>query len=63
MSQGLDDMEKCGMYISDLPIHDASRDLALMAEQRKYDLEQIRNLEVKMHSVQGLELRKRCVAV
>ena len=30
---GFDDMKKYGMYLSDIPIHDSTRELVLVAEQ------------------------------
>ncbi|XKL66635.1 hypothetical protein PGB90_010055 [Kerria lacca] len=41
----LDDLTRRGLYISDIPLHDATRDLVLMSEQFEADYKLTRNLE------------------
>ncbi|XP_025208464.1 guanylate cyclase soluble subunit beta-1 [Melanaphis sacchari] len=41
----LDDLTKRGLYISDIPLHDATRDLVLMSEQFEADYKLTRDLE------------------
>ncbi|XP_026473245.1 guanylate cyclase soluble subunit beta-1 [Ctenocephalides felis] len=41
----LDDLTRRGLYISDVPLHDATRDLVLMSEQFEADYKLTRNLE------------------
>nr|BAK23251.1 soluble guanylyl cyclase beta-1 subunit [Gryllus bimaculatus] len=42
----LDDLTRRGLFISDIPLHDATRDLVLMSEQFEADYKLTRNLEV-----------------
>ncbi|KAK7576740.1 hypothetical protein V9T40_013026 [Parthenolecanium corni] len=41
----LDDLTRRGLYISDIPLHDATRDLVLMSEKFEADYKLTRNLE------------------
>lgn len=41
----LDDLTRRGLFISDIPLHDATRDLVLMSEQFEADYKLTRNLE------------------
>jgi guanylate cyclase soluble subunit beta len=41
-----------GLYISDIPLHDATRDLVLMSEQFEADYKLTRNLEVLTDKLQ-----------
>lgn len=41
-----------GLYISDIPIHDATRDLVLMSEQFEADYKLTRNLELLTDKLQ-----------
>lgn len=40
------------MYISDIPLHDATRDLVLMSEQFEADYKLTRNLEILTDKLQ-----------
>ncbi|GLV36126.1 Guanylyl cyclase beta-subunit at 100B [Carabus blaptoides fortunei] len=48
----LDDLTRRGLYISDIPIHDATRDLVLMSEQFEADYKLTRNLELLTDKLQ-----------
>ncbi|XP_077294951.1 guanylate cyclase soluble subunit beta-1-like [Arctopsyche grandis] len=58
----LDDLTRHGLYISDIPLHDATRDLVLMSEQFEADYKLTRNLEVLtdklQHTYRELESEK-----
>jgi guanylate cyclase soluble subunit beta len=41
-----------GLYISDIPLHDATRDLVLMSEQFEADYKLTRNLELLTDKLQ-----------
>lgn len=42
----LDDLHRKGLYLSDIPLHDATRDLVLLSERFEADYKLARNLEV-----------------
>ncbi|XP_011499391.1 PREDICTED: guanylate cyclase soluble subunit beta-1 isoform X2 [Ceratosolen solmsi marchali] len=48
----LDDLTKRGLYLSDVPLHDATRDLVLMSEQFEADYKLTRNLELLTDKLQ-----------
>ncbi|XP_019869558.1 guanylate cyclase soluble subunit beta-1 [Aethina tumida] len=48
----LDDLTRRGFYISDIPLHDATRDLVLMSEQFEADYKLTRNLEILTDKLQ-----------
>ncbi|CAG9762829.1 unnamed protein product [Ceutorhynchus assimilis] len=48
----LDDLSRRGLYISDIPLHDATRDLVLMSEQFEADYKLTRNLEILTDKLQ-----------
>lgn len=48
----LDDLSRRGLYISDIPLHDATRDLVLMSEQFEADYKLTRNLELLTDKLQ-----------
>nr|CAH7729711.1 unnamed protein product [Callosobruchus chinensis] len=48
----LDDLTRRGLYISDIPLHDATRDLVLMSEQFEADYKLTRNLELLTDKLQ-----------
>ncbi|XP_022914557.1 guanylate cyclase soluble subunit beta-1 [Onthophagus taurus] len=48
----LDDLVRRGLFISDIPIHDATRDLVLMSEQFEADYKLTRNLEILTDKLQ-----------
>ncbi|XP_065159270.1 guanylate cyclase soluble subunit beta-1 [Atheta coriaria] len=48
----LDDLTRRGLYISDIPLHDATRDLVLMSEQFEADYKLTRNLEILTDKLQ-----------
>ncbi|XP_047121448.1 guanylate cyclase soluble subunit beta-1 [Schistocerca piceifrons] len=58
----LDDLIRRGLFISDLPLHDATRDLVLMSEQFEADYKLTRNLEILtdklQHTYRELEAEK-----
>ncbi|XP_075234533.1 guanylate cyclase soluble subunit beta-1-like [Lycorma delicatula] len=48
----LDDLTRRGLYIGDIPLHDATRDLVLMSEQFEADYKLTRNLELLTDKLQ-----------
>ncbi|XP_034250130.1 guanylate cyclase soluble subunit beta-1 [Thrips palmi] len=48
----LDDLTRRGLFISDIPLHDATRDLVLMSEQFEADYKLTRNLEILTDKLQ-----------
>ncbi|CAK1542685.1 unnamed protein product [Leptosia nina] len=58
----LDDLTRRGLCISDIPLHDATRDLVLMSEQFEADYKLTQNLEVLtdklQHTYRELEAEK-----
>ncbi|CAH0560349.1 unnamed protein product, partial [Brassicogethes aeneus] len=48
----LDDLTRRGFFISDIPLHDATRDLVLMSEQFEADYKLTRNLEILTDKLQ-----------
>ncbi|XP_067000206.1 guanylate cyclase soluble subunit beta-1 [Anabrus simplex] len=48
----LDDLTRRGLFISDIPLHDATRDLVLMSEQFEADYKLTRNLELLTDKLQ-----------
>ncbi|RZF48540.1 hypothetical protein LSTR_LSTR011155 [Laodelphax striatellus] len=48
----LDDLTRRGLYIGDIPLHDATRDLVLMSEQFEADYKLTRNLEILTDKLQ-----------
>ncbi|KAK0165453.1 hypothetical protein PV328_003962 [Microctonus aethiopoides] len=48
----LDDLTRRGLYLSDVPLHDATRDLVLMSEQFEADYKLTRNLELLTDKLQ-----------
>ncbi|KRT86480.1 Adenylate and Guanylate cyclase, partial [Oryctes borbonicus] len=48
----LDDLTRRGLFISDIPIHDATRDLVLMSEQFEADYKLACNLEILTDKLQ-----------
>ncbi|KAJ6640086.1 Guanylate cyclase soluble subunit beta-1 [Pseudolycoriella hygida] len=48
----LDDLTKKGLYISDVPIHDATRDLVLLSEKFEAEYKLTRNLEILTDKLQ-----------
>ncbi|KAK6626335.1 Guanylate cyclase soluble subunit beta-1 [Polyplax serrata] len=48
----LDDLTRRGLYISDIPLHDATRDLVLMSEQFEADYKLTQNLELLTDKLQ-----------
>ncbi|KAJ8676635.1 hypothetical protein QAD02_012422, partial [Eretmocerus hayati] len=48
----LDDLTRRGLYLSDVPLHDATRDLVLMSEQFEADYKLTRNLEILTDKLQ-----------
>ncbi|XP_014243473.1 guanylate cyclase soluble subunit beta-1 [Cimex lectularius] len=49
----LDDLISRGLYISDIPLHDATRDLVLMSEQFEADYKLTKNLEILTDKLQS----------
>ena len=48
----LDDLNRRGLYISDIPVHDATRDLVLLSEQFEAAYKLTKNLEVLTDKLQ-----------
>ncbi|OAD61386.1 Guanylate cyclase soluble subunit beta-1 [Eufriesea mexicana] len=48
----LDDLTRRGLYLRDIPLHDATRDLVLMSEQFEADYKLTRNLELLTDKLQ-----------
>ncbi|XP_014204890.1 guanylate cyclase soluble subunit beta-1 isoform X2 [Copidosoma floridanum] len=48
----LDDLTRRGLYLNDVPLHDATRDLVLMSEQFEADYKLTRNLELLTDKLQ-----------
>ncbi|KAJ8944007.1 hypothetical protein NQ318_021722 [Aromia moschata] len=48
----LDDLTRRGLFISDIPLHDATRDLVLMSEKFEADYKLTRNLEILTDKLQ-----------
>ncbi|PBC34528.1 Guanylate cyclase soluble subunit beta-1 [Apis cerana cerana] len=48
----LDDLTRRSLYLSDIPLHDATRDLVLMSEQFEADYKLTRNLELLTDKLQ-----------
>ena len=48
----LDDLMMRGLYLSDIPLHDATRDLLLVGEQFKEDYKLAQNLEILTDKLQ-----------
>ncbi|XP_065345782.1 guanylate cyclase soluble subunit beta-1 [Cloeon dipterum] len=49
----IDDLTKRGLYISDIPLHDATRDLVLLSEQFEAEYKLTRNLEILTDKLQS----------
>uniref|UniRef100_A0A1B0DMB6 guanylate cyclase n=3 Tax=Phlebotominae TaxID=7198 RepID=A0A1B0DMB6_PHLPP len=48
----LDDLTKKGLFISDVPLHDATRDLVLLSEKFEAEYKLTRNLEILTDKLQ-----------
>lgn len=48
----LDDLNRRGLYLSDIPIHDATRDLVLLSEQFEAEYKLTKNLEILTDKLQ-----------
>ncbi|KFM79990.1 Guanylate cyclase soluble subunit beta-1, partial [Stegodyphus mimosarum] len=48
----LDDLNRRGLYLSDIPLHDATRDLVLLSEQFEAEYKLTRNLEILTDKLQ-----------
>ena len=48
----LDDLNRKGMYLSDIPLHDATRDLVLLSEQFEAEYKLTRKLEIMTDQLQ-----------
>lgn len=49
----LDDLYRLGLYLSDLPLHDATRDLVLLNEQFEVEYALTANLEILTDKLQS----------
>ena len=49
----LDDLYRLGLYLSDIPLHDATRDLVLLNEQFEAEYALTTNLEVLTDKLQN----------
>lgn len=48
----MDDLHRRGLYLSDIPLHDATRDLVLLSEQFEAEYKLTRNLEILTDKLQ-----------
>ena len=48
----LDDLLERGLYLSDIPVHDSTRDLILLSEQFRAEFELTQKLEVMTDKLQ-----------
>lgn len=48
----LDDLNRRGLYLSDIPLHDATRDLVLLSEQFEAEYKLTKNLEILTDKLQ-----------
>lgn len=48
----LDDLNRRGLYLSDIPLHDATRDLILLSEQFEAEYKLTKNLEILTDKLQ-----------
>ncbi|RWS31955.1 soluble guanylyl cyclase beta subunit-like protein [Leptotrombidium deliense] len=59
----LDDLNRRGLYLSDIPLHDATRDLVLLSEQFEAEYKLTKNLEILtdklQHTYRELEEEKK----
>lgn len=49
----LDDLFRLGLYLSDIPLHDATRDLVLLNEQFEAEYALTKNLEILTDKLQN----------
>jgi guanylate cyclase soluble subunit beta len=49
----LGDLNRRGLYLSDIPLHDATRDLVLLSEQFEAEYKLTKNLEVLTDKLQS----------
>ena len=50
----LDDLYRLGLYLSDIPLHDATRDLVLLNEQFEAEYNLTTNLEILNDNLQAV---------
>lgn len=59
----LDDLTRRGLYLSDIPLHDATRDLVLLGEQFEEEYKLAQNLEIMtdilQHTLRAREKEKK----
>ena len=59
----LDDLTRRGLYLSDIPLHDATRDLVLLGEQFREEYKLTQELEILtdrlQHTLRALEDEKK----
>ncbi len=55
----LDDLQHKGLYLSDIPLHDATRDLILITQARRHERELVEKLEETSNNLQKLQSRLR----
>lgn len=48
----LEDLNRLGLYLSDIPLHDATRDLVLLSEQFEAEYKLTQNLEILTDKLQ-----------
>lgn len=48
----LDDLNRRGLYLSDIPLHDSTRDLILLSEQFEAEYKLTKNLEILTDKLQ-----------
>ncbi|KAK2169731.1 hypothetical protein LSH36_7g05007 [Paralvinella palmiformis] len=53
----LDDLKDKGLYLSDIPLHDATRDLILITQARRHERDLVEKLEDASNNLQKLQLK------
>jgi guanylate cyclase soluble subunit beta len=56
---GLDEMKKLGLYLTDFPVHDRTRDLILMTHERRGERELVEKLDEATNHIRILETKLR----
>ena len=56
---GLDEMKRLGLYMTDIPVHDRTRDLILMSHQRRGERELVEKLDEATNHIRILETKLR----
>ncbi|CAG2106918.1 unnamed protein product, partial [Medioppia subpectinata] len=56
---GLDEMKRLGLYMTDIPVHDRTRDLILMSHQRRGERELVEKLDEATNHIRILDSKLR----